>query len=429
MKAKTKTYQTLLLVLLCVNVLGTIIKAIYLFSQGLPELVLTALVFYVPTLLGLILACLGGGWGWLLCSLFFSLGLGLDGPLVVNLPLWLCLPVPIVSAVLTLAALILRHRMTKEERLSLKKPEMKKTRRIVLIAVLIVYAAFLLWLLCFSGGQHRVTPIGRYYTPCEQAGTVEKLEYDSFVYDDNGNAGEAMPKYCYVYLPYGYDASKTYPILYLSHGGGGAADNWLIEVERDKHMVDHMIANGECEPLIIVTPSFYQFNDSSRSGQYAVNLTAIFRYELRNDLIPAVEAKYATYANRDTSIESLQRSRDYRAFAGLSMGSMTTWSSALCGSLDLFSWFGPYSAGGDAEQVLQTIHDPLNADYPIHYIYNANGTADMAFVGHRQMYNRLLQDPYFIEGENITFTTLHLYMHDWPAWTIDLYNTLHVFFR
>ena len=148
------------------------------------------------------------------------------------------------------------------------------------------------------------------------------------------------------------------------------------------------------------------------SGQYAVNLTKIFQYELRNDLIPAVESKYATYAEGDISIESLVVSRDHRAFAGLSMGSMTTWSSALCGNLDLFSWFGPYSAEGDTQAVLDTVNDPANDIYPIHYIYNANGTADGAYIRHKQMYLQLLEDDYFVEGENIEFTTLQLYIQD-----------------
>ena len=426
---KKKLWNVLLWTLLCVNAAGLLFKAIWFGAQGTFELFLTGLVLYIPAIFGVVMALLGGGWGWLLFSLFFNLGAGVDGPLVIHTSFALSLPVPLISFALTVALLIVRGRMPTEERAALKQSAQKRMRVAAAIGCTIAFALYLVWLLVLSGGSRRVTPVTKYYGPCEQAGTVERIDYDSFVYDMDGTPGDAMPKYAYVYLPCGYDRERQYNILYLSHGGGGAAENWLIEIERDKNMIDHMIANGEIEPLIIVTPTFYQYNDLTRTGSIAVNLTEIFRYELRNDLIPAVEAKYATYAGGDVSIPGLVASRDHRAFAGLSMGSMTTWASALCGNLDFFSWFGPYSAGGDAEKVLATIHDPANADYPIHYIYNANGTADMAFIGHKQMYNTLLSDPYFTEGENIEFTTLHLYMHDWPAWTIDLYNTLLVFFR
>ena len=425
---KVKRWNQLLWTLIAVNVVGTIIKAIYYSSQGLPEFILTGTVFYFLIVLGLIMSALGGGWGWLLFSLFFNIGLAVDGPLVIGANIWMSIPTAVLSFVITIAMLIMRKGMTVEEKNAIRRPEKKKLRQIVLIVIVVVYAATMVYMFVFSGNGRQTLPITKYYGLCEQAGTVEKLEYTSYVYDDAGNPGEVIPKYCYVYLPYGYDPEQSYNILYLSHGGGGAADNWLIEVERNKNMVDHMIANGECKPLIIVTPTFYQFNDMEHSGQYAVNLTKIFQYELRNDLIPAVESKYATYAEGDISIESLVVSRDHRAFAGLSMGSMTTWSSALCGNLDLFSWFGPYSAEGDTQAVLDTVNDPANDIYPIHYIYNANGTADGAYIRHKQMYLQLLEDDYFVEGENIEFTTLQLYMHDWPAWTIDLYNTLHIFF-
>lgn len=54
----------------------------------------------------------------------------------------------------------------------------------------------------------------------EQAGTVEEFFYDTLAYTDDGVARESLRKRALVYLPYGYDASKSYNILYLLHGGG-----------------------------------------------------------------------------------------------------------------------------------------------------------------------------------------------------------------
>ena len=70
----------------------------------------------------------------------------------------------------------------------------------------------MVYMFVFSGNGRQTLPITKYYGLCEQAGTVEKLEYTSYVYDDAGNPGEVMPKYCYVYLPYGYDPEQSYNI-------------------------------------------------------------------------------------------------------------------------------------------------------------------------------------------------------------------------
>ena len=47
-------------------------------------------------------------------------------------------------------------------------------------------------------------------------GTIERVDYTTSVYED----GKVYPKYCYVYLPYGYDAEdkfKKYNVLYYQH--------------------------------------------------------------------------------------------------------------------------------------------------------------------------------------------------------------------
>ena len=92
-----------------------------------------------------------------------------------------------------------------------------------------------------------------------------------------------------------------------------------------KHILDHGIANGEIQPMIVVCPT-YNNTSPEDSGDYslALRLTDNYHNELINDLIPAVEGKYSTYAE-DTTSEAIAASRDYRAFGGFSMGSMATW--------------------------------------------------------------------------------------------------------
>ena len=58
-----------------------------------------------------------------------------------------------------------------------------------------------------------------YKYPAEQAGTLEKLTYqtwESFSYEDHT---QELTKEAWVYLPYGYSEEQKYNVFYLSHGG------------------------------------------------------------------------------------------------------------------------------------------------------------------------------------------------------------------
>ena len=127
--------------------------------------------------------------------------------------------------------------------------------------------------------------------PCENAGTLEELIYETKAY---GTDSRTLNKRALVYLPYGYDESEKYNILYLMHGTGDDENYWLSTHETNKTMLDNMIARGDIEPLIIVTPTFYVEDDLKDTGLDP--LTYSFREELRNDLMPAVESKYSTWA-------------------------------------------------------------------------------------------------------------------------------------
>ena len=74
-----------------------------------------------------------------------------------------------------------------------------------------------------------------------------------------------------------------------------------------------------------------------------MDITEHFRYELRRDLIPAVESAFSTWTEGDVSEENLVKTRSHRAFAGLSLGSMTTYRAAFYNNFALFSWYGPFS--------------------------------------------------------------------------------------
>ena len=59
-----------------------------------------------------------------------------------------------------------------------------------------------------------------------------------------------------VYLPAEYDQNpdKRYPVLYLLHGSGGDETSWLV-MGRLRQIMDLMIADGKCQPMIVVMPN------------------------------------------------------------------------------------------------------------------------------------------------------------------------------
>lgn len=278
--------------------------------------------------------------------------------------------------------------------------------------------------------------------PADKRGKIEVIKYETETYDE-GNSVK-MEKKANVYLPAGYDPSKKYNVLYLMHGGGENMNTWLVQNDYagNKKMVDNLIANGEVEPLIIVTPTFYR----AKGAPECEDLTSQFKYELRKDLIPAVESNYSTYAQKDVSDENLVKTRMHRAFAGLSMGSMTTYRSALYANYDVFAWFGPYSGclggGGnkdeEAQKIVSVIEDGVKIGMPLGFLYCGNGVDDMAHDEHVDVMKKAVEmTDKLVDGANYAFIDLpkqeRLYNgvtgeHSMWSWHIHLYNCLRVFF-
>lgn len=281
-------------------------------------------------------------------------------------------------------------------------------------------------------------------TECPEKGTLEHIDYSTFTYGMDGTAGEAGYNEAFIYLPYGYDPETPYNILYLMHGGGENANYWFGQGmyaaggEKDSTdenftltLLDNLIYQGYCEPLIVVTPCIKTDNE------YGCNGVSTFQYEFKNDLVPAVESAYSTYANGDTSPESLIASRDHRAYDGLSMGSMTSFSSILMGCTDYVSYVGSFSGSKvDVDALVSSLNGPY-ADYHLNYWYNGNGTNDMAHDEHLDVYGKMIVAcaDHFTEGEdfqngaNCIFVDKPNKVHSYASWVVDLYNTLAVFFK
>lgn len=220
--------------------------------------------------------------------------------------------------------------------------------------------------------------------PAEEQGTVIKISYKT-------DAGE---KYVRAYLPYGYDQDDTetkYNIFYLMHGAGNTVDTIFDGAAANfsfKRVLDHMIENGEIDPLIVVTPTFL-----SATGEGDLDKKSIenFPEEFVNDVIPAVEGQLHTYAE-STDKAGIEASRDHRAYGGFSMGSASTWY-IFTDCLEYVRYYMPMSGdcwayaifGGSeyAEQTIEYLIDSVNSrenytkdDF---FIYAMTGQADFAY--------------------------------------------------
>ena len=308
---------------------------------------------------------------------------------------------------------------------------------------------------------------------CDQPGKVERFEYDTFTYDEEN---KSMHKGAWVYLPYVYDDAKSYNVLYLLHGGNVSEDWWFKMFPETVTILDNMIAKGICDPCIIVTPTYYRGTEVDRQADF---ITEHFNIELRRDLIPAVEKHYATFSREelkkldasnsqisqastsgtqatqvsdaqsltpwpenvkanDALVSLLTKTRDHRAFAGLSLGSMTTYRAAFYNNFNLFAWYGPFSGccgpfgdhDKEVKRILETLKTGEAQGLPLRYMFCGNGDKDIAFAEHTDIMGKVLpQCPQIKPGENYDFYVIPGGVHDMKAWQLHLYHALQVFFR
>ena len=264
-------------------------------------------------------------------------------------------------------------------------------------------------------------------------GTVELFEYDSQTYDADERK---LRKKAWVYLPYGYDESKKYDILYLLHGGGFTQDWWLKLFPDTVTILDNMIEKKLCSPCIIVTPTFY--HDEEDKNTHDESRCENFKHEIRNDLVPAIESKYAGYSCKDVSEENLINTRNHRAFAGLSLGSMTTYRAAFYNNFDLFAWYGPFSGccgpfGNHEEEVdriCKTLSEGKEKGFDLKFMFCGNGDRDIAFEEHKDIMKKVVdKSEYLIPGTNYDFYIIPGGVHDMKAWQLHLFHALQIFFK
>jgi len=310
--------------------------------------------------------------------------------------------------------------------------------------------------------EFTVMPEGYNQYPTEHKGTIERMYYETDVYED----GVTYTKYCTVYLPWGYDPEDRetrYNVLYYQHGNSNSPnDLWdrATQVFNPKQMIDNLFDPDHqiLKPFIIICPSYYFeakkttrfISDASGpagDGRYE-GIPGNYYKEITEDLIPQIESQFNVYCE-DFSEEGIKASRDHRAFGGFSRGSCCTWD-ILHYDLEYFKYFIPMSASiipqtgtlndtlgkATAEEAYTYISETITAhpDLDFFIFATAGGEGDGAGQGMipqmQEFYKHTDVFSYGTDPEvNNFYFTLSDFDHTDMAVPYTLYNTKEVLFQ
>ena len=216
-----------------------------------------------------------------------------------------------------------------------------------------------------------------------QTGAVETVAYTGADGDTRGLA---------IYLPYGYDPDRTepYKVLYMTHGNSGDTRGnelrWMNE-GCAANITDNLIADGKIEPFVVVT-----MNNQDFGWNYARIENDQFNY-----IMPFVEANY-----------NVSDQPEGRAYAGLSMGGLTT-NRMYFNHADEFDYFGIWSYACTGTE-LNNINQYDNLDSPA--LMLGAGMWDFGLAPVNGLAAKL--DEIGIENDNIIVPGAH----DWEVWQL-----------
>ena len=223
-------------------------------------------------------------------------------------------------------------------------------------------------------------------------------------------------RHCYIYTPPGYEKNKKkrYPVLYLQHGSGESEHGWSQQ-GRAGLIMDNLIAEGKAEEFIIVMDNgtWTRPQGMQRGTGRPSNWADGFMNTLINDIIPMVDSRYRTKADRK-----------YRAMAGLSMGGMQT-KAITMKNPHVFSALGMFSGGViTAEEAAQT--EGFKEAYDLVFIsYGSHELKNPRWGQNQQATTDELRN----SGMNAHFYVSPETAHEWQSWRRSLYQFAQLLFK
>lgn len=131
----------------------------------------------------------------------------------------------------------------------------------------------------------------------QKRGGVDYGKLDTVTYFSKD--GNCQKKMC-VILPAGYDKSKKYPVLYCLHGIGG--NETSMPGMGVQTMLGNMLADGACEPMIIVCPNMMtgQGNGMGFDAE-SMRKYDLVREDIENSIMPYMEQNYSVKTGRENT--------------------------------------------------------------------------------------------------------------------------------
>ena len=232
-----------------------------------------------------------------------------------------------------------------------------------------------------------------------------------------------------VYLPPGYDTNphRRYPVLYLLHGYANDHNSWR-RYGRANDILDNLLAQKAIRPFIVVMPLGYggaSVNGDgngvppANSGPFGGDFP-LFERDILEDVIPLIDGKYRTLANREN-----------RAIMGFSLGGMQAGRFGL-GRLDTFSYVGimsaglvgnPASAAVGPDPIAPLAASPAAVNRQLKLLWIACGVDDPAMAGARLTHEALQKAGIrhtFVQSEGA---------HHWRVWRRYLRDVAPLLFR
>ncbi|MCR5136341.1 MAG: hypothetical protein K6C12_04515 [Oscillospiraceae bacterium] len=241
-----------------------------------------------------------------------------------------------------------------------------------------------------------------------------------------------------VYLPYGYDVSEKYNVLILLHCAGADHRFWLQQPREYRteegilpvsvpNLLDRMIEEGYCEPLIVVSPCLYLFD--GHPNMYGNDYDyAHFAGEIGRDLLPFLAENYATWAY-DGSRWALNEARDHFGFLGASFGAYMEYLAIIGDNFDLASWY-TFCGGGEIDPgyLMNKWTGYGTQDFPLRLLLVSEGEYDDRMAPEQSVQNLHAYGGKFNE-DNVKYMMIRGWGHEDRSYLTGLYNTLQLFFR
>ena len=235
-------------------------------------------------------------------------------------------------------------------------------------------------------------------------GKLEMIEYNSKTV--------GTKRKMQVYTPHGYSKEKKYPVLYLLHGIGGDETEWE-RFATPSVILDNLFADGKIAPMIVVMPNGRaQKNDRAEGDIFrAAPAFANFERDLLDDVIPTIESRYSTSANREK-----------RALAGLSMGGGQSLNFGL-GHQETFAWIGAFAPAPNTKSPQQLVPDAELVKKQLKLLYlscgNKDGLISISQGVHAYLKEKNIPHIWHVDGNG----------HDTPHWKNNLYFFAQHIFR